>query len=319
MFGIEFHYFHETDSREKQGLRFIPCQGSLNQGQLERAIIYLKKSYDLLGARDFMDAVLRGDDRKDRVCLTFDDGLKSQAEIAWPVMESLGVTGFFFTCTSWMENRPLLLEVYHDFRFREYSTVSQFYGGFFEIMRKNAHLLSPEVFEQMRLFRHEDYLIHCPWHSYDDKLFRYTRDRLLTEEQYHLLMHILMSEKGYNPQEHLKDLWISGDQLCALQSAGNVIGLHSHTHPTTMTYMSYAQQFMEYAKNQNMLESVLGQRPDTVSYPCDACSAETEDIMHRLNVRLGFAAHVTAERNPLRISRRNHPLLVEEMSETGYF
>ena len=54
--------------------------------------------------------------KENEVCLTFDDGIKSQIDIALPVLEELKIKSFFFTYTSIFEGKPDNLEVFRYFR-----------------------------------------------------------------------------------------------------------------------------------------------------------------------------------------------------------
>jgi peptidoglycan/xylan/chitin deacetylase (PgdA/CDA1 family) len=53
----------------------------------------------------------RADDARLRVVLTFDDGYRDNAEIAWPILRSAGVSALFFPTTSFLDGEPLWWEL----------------------------------------------------------------------------------------------------------------------------------------------------------------------------------------------------------------
>ena len=75
--GIMFHHFH--------GKSHIKSQGSINQKQFNKILSVLKKKYNLLDANIFLDKCLSGLIKKKDICLTFDDGLKSQFDLVSPI------------------------------------------------------------------------------------------------------------------------------------------------------------------------------------------------------------------------------------------
>ena len=68
--------------------------------------------------------------KKRGICLTFDDGLKCQYEIALPILEDLNIKAFFFVFTKLHKDIGLTTEIIRCFRFRYYSDQSKFYSEF---------------------------------------------------------------------------------------------------------------------------------------------------------------------------------------------
>lgn len=306
MFAVEFHYFHDDTTHPR-------CQGSLSAADLERMLDHLQARYTLLNAADFLETALAGTGRPDQICLTFDDGVRSQLDVAVPVLEARGLTGMFFCYSSHFCQDISMLEVYHDFRFRCYETVEQFYADFFACLKNDPAVYNERIARGMEAFSYDEYLPHCPWHSYTDKLFRYTRDCLLTPQQYRLLMAQLMLRRGYDWKKRSADLWIDAQALRALEKKGHLIGLHSHTHPTNITALSREAQWLEYAENQRQLSQILNHPVTVAAYPCGKYHEGTLADMARLKVNLAFTAEMTDYADPLRMPRKNHPLVWAEM------
>ena len=307
MYGIEFHYFHD-------GSRHPVCQGSLDAKKFEKVIKYLDSNYELLGAKEFLKELPDNNRDEKKVCLTFDDGVRSQYDVAVPVMEKYGLTGFFFSYSSHFCGAPSLLEICHDFRFREYEHVDEFYAHFFDTLKVSG-IATGEMLERIRKFKYDDYLPGCPWHSFNDKLFRYTRDMLITKDEYRDVLERMMDQKGYDRETDHRELWMGKSQLKELSEMGHVIGLHSHSHPTNITDLGFRDQRDEYVRNFDCLKEILGYGPIAAAYPCGKYNDDSFTILKELGIEAAFSASGMGEPgNALAIQRINHPDIIRQMS-----
>ena len=59
-------------------------------------ICYLKENYNLVNADEFYYLVEKGKISENDCCVTFDDGIKSQFDIALPVLIKMNIQAFFF-------------------------------------------------------------------------------------------------------------------------------------------------------------------------------------------------------------------------------
>ncbi|HEX5477303.1 MAG TPA: polysaccharide deacetylase family protein [Burkholderiales bacterium] len=68
-------------------------------GALARALGYLKRNFRIVPLASLVQRMESGDDRLGRqLALTFDDGLRSNVEIAYPLLARLGLSATFFVC-----------------------------------------------------------------------------------------------------------------------------------------------------------------------------------------------------------------------------
>src|SRR5438034_6616280 len=70
-----------------------------------------------------LDELLKKNSRRARVALTFDDGLRSNVEVAYPILRKLGVSATFFVCPGLIERGDWLWN--HEARERLRSLVPQ--------------------------------------------------------------------------------------------------------------------------------------------------------------------------------------------------
>ena len=122
-FGIMFHHFH--------GHSYNKTQGSISAKQLHKIIHFLKKNYNLIDARDFLKKIINKNFEKRDVCLTFDDAIKSQVDIALPVLNREKIQAFFFLYSDVFEKNFNKLELFRDFRTTRYKKIDFFYEDFF--------------------------------------------------------------------------------------------------------------------------------------------------------------------------------------------
>jgi len=121
--GVMFHHFH--DSLHPAG------QGSISADELTRMIESIGPQR-ILPAREFLWRANRNQLPPDAICLTFDDNLHCQYDIARPVLDRFALTGFWFVYTSVLQGNVEPLEIYRHFRMTQFESVDAFYGAFFD-------------------------------------------------------------------------------------------------------------------------------------------------------------------------------------------
>ena len=103
-FGVMFHHF--------DSFHHPKSQGSISRNQIYKIIKFLKKSYNLNNANEFMDKLISKKIKQKDVCLTFDDSLKCQVDVALPVVNKEKIQAFFFLHSCAFSRKSNLLEVF---------------------------------------------------------------------------------------------------------------------------------------------------------------------------------------------------------------
>ncbi len=275
--GVIFHHF--------VGMGHPYIQGALTAEQFDQLLT-------AVGVHKFLDperwvaARMSGQLREDQHCLTFDDALQSQVDIALPVLESHGLKAFFFVYSSVLEGHLELFEVYRYFKNQFYGSIDSFYLDFYAEL---ARQLGAATFrDELASADAHGYLQQYSFYTEADRRFRFVRDRLLSTEQYGAVMASLMASRATSPAAIANNIWIGVPGLQRVQAGGHVIGLHSHTHPTNMVTMARDLQDVEYTRNMECLIKVLGYRPDTMAHASGSYNEDTLDILRSLGVKLGF-------------------------------
>ena len=268
---------------------------------------------NIIPAREWMDRALSGRLRAGELCLTFDDALRCQWDVAYPVIKSLGLDAFWFIYTSPLEGRLERLELYRYFRTICYPDIGDFYRAFDAAALAGPH--GAVVAAALERFDPAAYLKDFPFYTEADRRFRFVRDQTLGPYRYCKVMDRMMAESDFLTEGLAAKLWIDDSVVARLHAEGHVIGLHSHTHPTQLCRLDLAEQEREYRLNSEHLARVIGQVPTAMSHPCNSYNAGTLALLARLGLAFGFRANMamTAGYGPLEHPREDHANILNAM------
>lgn len=296
---IMLHYFH--------GEGHAKSQGSISANDL---IQYIDRNgiENLLNAEEWLYKFTNNRLTDVEYCLTFDDNLREQGDIALPVLKHYNKTAFWFVYSSPYFGIVEKLELYRYFRNTFYNSIEEFYADFFRFAKSGYY--HSEIEAGIMSFP-QDYLRIYSFYSLNDRIFRYLRDRVLGSEKYNELMDDLIKSKGLEISTIKQKLWLREEELCQLAEDGHYLGLHSHTHPTYMAGLSKETQLAEYRSNKEHLESLIGKQVVCMSHPCNSYNQDTLELLQSLGVKYGFRADSSL--NPysnLEIPRIDHADLI---------
>ena len=276
-------------------------------------LVWLEERYSLLNADEYQ---YKAENRRladTDICLSFDDALLCQYEIAFPLIRRRNLTAFFFIHSAPIKGEMNFLEIFRYFRTICYDDLQDFYSEFFEL----TDSLFPELIKwARRVYDPETYLEKFTFYTADDKWFRFLRDYVLGKEDYELLMFRLMQEKDFDVEESKTKLWMNEKQIKDLHSNGNVIGLHSYSHPTRIDMLGPTSQEREYKTNLEHLRDLTGEEITSMSHPCGRYNRDTLNVLTSLGVKVGFRSnmHMKNMVSLLEAPRENHANIYREMT-----
>jgi len=296
-----FHHFHDDDCH-------APSQGSISADQLRR-LIEDQGPERFLSPRDWVDRSIDGTLLPQDLCITFDDALRAQYDIARPVLKEFGITAFWFVYSSVFHGVPAQLEIYRHFRMTHFDAIDDFYDAFYEKASDLGHLSKIEL--KLKGFVADEYLTAHPYYSTSDRKFRFVRDEVLGDVNYNEIMDAMISSVGIDERSLMSLLWMDDTCLQDLHADGHIIGLHSYTHPTKLEYLPPDQQREEYTRNKAHLEGLLHEPVEAVAHPCNSYSNDTLKILEELGVKIGFRSNMREHSNgPLEMPREDHSNLI---------
>lgn len=307
MHAVMFHHFHDNK-------KFIATQGSISAEELKEIIRhYEAEGYQFLRAKDWYEKAVSDQLKVNQVALTFDDGLKCQSEIGAQILEELGLTGFFFVPSLRFEGKMEYLEVFREFAFSQFNQIEDFYNLFFKQLRLSKLGEQYQIKEKLNQINFEQYLQEFEFYTYEDRMYRYFRDIVLTEEEYKSQLLTMMRDCGYDINASFQKLYMSEEDLKCLTQKGHVIGLHSHSHYTNLASTSRKRQREEYFKNKEILERIVGKKIQVAAYPCNSYNQDTINIMKELGIKVAFRSNLKkGYLGLLEVPRQDHINIIKE-------
>ena len=311
--GIMFHHFHDDGIHTKG-------QGSIDKDDFYKMINFIGRN-NILDADIFFEKFKNNKLKENEVCLTFDDAIKCQIDIALPVLEKLKIKSFFFVYTSVFEDKPDNLEVFRYFRMNYFDDVDEFYNNFYKVLDKDLKNFFDNNNEKIQSKK-----IKFSHYSIEDVKFRLVRDIYLTKSQYEEIMFLMMKEKQFNFKEFYPKLFIDSNDLKKLDSLGHLVGLHSHNHPTLLEKLNYNEQKNEYEQCLTTISRILDKPKSEIKYmshPCGSYNKNTLEILKELGIELGFKQIMTIEpekgmkkinNSLLEIARQDHAEIFKRMN-----
>lgn len=283
--GLMFHHLH--DGRHPKG------QGSISQEDFEHVLRFVGVRR-ILDPHAWLERLEGGRLSDGDICITFDDSLLCQFEVALPVLEKYGLSAFWFVYSGVFEGQEVKFEVYRAFRSRSFPRIDDFYDVFFRKVfasesagRARAILDGPEIARMTRLF---------PILSPSDMRFRLIRDQVLSGPEYERVMDELMLEHDVSVAELAKNLWMCDDHLRYLTGRGHVVGLHSYSHPMVLGALPYEDQVDEYERNAAHIKRACGTDAIAMAHPANSYTDDTLAILSRLGIRCGFRSTMVPRR-----------------------
>jgi len=283
--GIMFHHFHDDGIHTKG-------QGSIDKDDFYKMINFIGRN-NILDADIFFEKFKNNKLKEKEVCLTFDDAIKCQIDVALPVLEELKIKSFFFVYTSMFEGKPDNLEIFRYFRMNYFNNVDEFYNSFYQVLDKDLKTFFEDNNDKIKATK-----IKFPHYSIEDIKFRLVRDIFLTKSHYEETMFLMLKEKQFNYKDFFKKLFFQKDDLIRLDSLGHLVGLHSHNHPTLLEKLNYDEQKDEYEKCLSSISNILDKPKNEIKYmshPCGSYNKDTFEILKELGIELGFKQIMTIE------------------------
>ncbi len=247
---------------------------------LERIVRYVARHFEVVPLAEIAREASRGAPVARKLALSFDDGLRNNVEIAYPILRKHGVPATFFVCPGLVERGAWLWN--HEARQR---------------LKRLALGARSEIAAELGCDGEVESLI-------------YRMKRLPLAQREAAEERIREATPGFSPtpeERHEFDV-ASWKELRSLDPQLVAIGSHTLTHPILPT-LAPAQAQAEIAESRRLLERKLAREVELFAYPNGDISASTLAF-----VRSSYRAAVTVEtgwvaspRDPFLLPRINVP------------
>ncbi len=282
-YGLMFHHFVGRD-------KHLAAQGAISLDAFEKIIDRFIDNFNVLRAEEWVYKAENNKLTEGEVCVTFDDGLRCQADVALPVLKRKGLTAFWFVQSGVLVGDVGVLEVFRRFRNEYFPSVVDFYRSFFSVAFGPD---SEKVIRQIKKKIPGEFLKDFEFYSEEDRVFRYVRDQVLEPQQYVDIMTSLIHSMKSDVKQLSQNLFVDKVLIKMLENEGHIFGLHSHSHPTCLAELPEKNQRMEYEKNYDILSEILMIPPFTMAHPCNSYNDETLKILRGLGIRIGFRSNMS--------------------------
>ena len=294
LLAVNFHYVADAPARTPRAIFPVTPEGLAAQLEtIGRHVEFVSRD-DLLGAVD------AGRPLPDRGCvITFDDGLRCHAEQALPVLERLGVPAIFF-----VSGRPLVerraLHVHRVHHLREHLEPADFAAL---LERHLAAVAAP-----VRPFTPEHAQAMYRYDSAADAHTKYLLNVALDREAGERVVEAMFAEAGPPEEAFVDALYLSADQVRALEHEHAALGAHGFDHHP-FAALDPGVKVRDMQRSADALREVTGVAPAAISYPYGSAAAVTSRVGEaaaRLGFRVGFSMERALNRSlrePLLLAR----------------
>jgi len=245
--------------------------------------------------------------------LTFDDGLKDQAQYVTPILERRGIRGtFFVTGQAMAEYRLICGHMVHLLLGRlgterffaevtKYLDTKHASGGWVAALDEPAavSLYPYERPERARL----KYLLHM----------------VLPGEVRRETLTALFEAHVGSPRRWAKEWYLSWDELSEMQHAGHTLGGHGYSHEP-LNRLSEREQRADLARSAAVLNEGLGRDIRPVSYPFGRCDKHTAVVSREVGFAHGFTteeAMIDGSSQPFALPRVDTIHVEQELQAAG--
>ena len=304
--GLMFHHFH--------GAGHSAVDGSISGEDFAGIIDYVGRD-NILDAKLWYERYLANDLSGVECCITFDDNLRCQYDVALPVLDNYGLTAMWFICSAPLGGQIIQVEKYRYYQTVCFPNSAAFHAHFFARLADSR--FAGLYRDGMSEFDPNTYLAQYSFYSDSDRAYRFVRDKVLKQERYCAFMDELVAESGLDDDQLISRLWMDRTAVRRLAAEGHVIGLHSHSHPTALVDVPVADQRREYETNKNLLEEIIDFPVTTVAHPNNSYDDDTLVLLEELGVTLGFCSNMDAARfaSPMQVPRQDHAHIVNAMKQ----
>ncbi|MGL6120263.1 MAG: polysaccharide deacetylase family protein [Fusobacteriaceae bacterium] len=280
---IMYHYV-----RDKKNSRY-PNMKCLDIEVFEEQICYLIKNFNIISMDELICSVERDVKLKNSVLLTFDDGYSDIYTNVLPIFLKYNIKGAFYIPTSIFEGTVLDVNKIHYILSVEEDTkkILKDLFEYIEKFRSEYNLLSDEDYCKKDMIAS----------SLDNAEIIFIK-RMLQMELPVKLRKIIVDKlfsKYVNVEERIvnNELYVSKNQILAMQKLGMHIGCHGYDHEWLGTKKIVDQEFQIKKGLKDLIDIGIPMNNWTISYPSGSYNSDTIKILEKEGCKLGVLSSET--------------------------
>ena len=102
--------------------------------------------------------------------------------------------------------------------------------------------------------------------------------------------------KNFDFKKEIKNIFLSKKEIKKLSKNGQIIGLHSHSHPTKISLLNKKDQYNEYMTNKKILEKIIKKKITVSSHPSGDYNIQTLRILKKIIIKLSFRSNIQIDK-----------------------
>lgn len=298
--AVNYHYIRASFDAPYPSIFGVTPDAFIGQ------IDVLSRHGEFLGQEDIIE-ILDGDRPMPGLgwVITFDDGLREQYEIAWPILRQKGVPAIFYVNTKPV-GECFITTTHKIHILRAYTSPEKVLAMLRDALAQEGMPFSlPSGDKAKSAYRYD---------TEQDAMLKYFLNHMLSEEQQGLIVGKIFHDLGFDDQGRRNPLYMDRDRVCELADAG-CLGCHGHAHrPLGLLAEHEARSDVEQSMDQ--LQAWTGRVARSFSYPFgfkQACSVSVAEHARRKGARFAF----TMERAGNRVI--DAPMFMARFSSSDLF
>ena len=270
-----FHRFHKNGKKGDGA-------GSLNQHEFEKILKFIGLK-NIISPSKWIEKIKNKSFKKNDICITLDDGLKSQYKFALPILEKYNLKAFWFVFSSVFRKDIDVNELYNQVIHKRFKNQKKFQSIFLKKLDLNKNIFKSKNYLQ---FKNQNKKLFS-FFSEEDIKYRYIRNHYLTRKKFEKIMNNLLNLKKRDFIK-AKSLWMNVNDLKKINTFGHTIGMHSDSHNLNFKSLSPQKQKTEYVKNYRFIKKITKKKPISMSHPLNSYNKQTLKILKKMRIVCGF-------------------------------
>ncbi len=272
---VMYHYIREYDKN-------FPKLKFLNKKKFIKQLNFFEKKFKIINYDDWQNIEKKNYNfKKDKILLTFDDGLREHYSFVYKELKKRNLTGLFFIPSKIFEKKDPFINPHKIHILTSKVPINKLFKQF-EIIGK--HL---DYNYKKKLFNHS-------YISHDDankvKSFKRILNYNLNIDQSNKILNKLIKINKIN----LKNInfYLSKKNLKEMVKNKMIIGTHTHSHPV-LSSLSQKKQSGEIKKSIKILSNIIKRKINLISYPYgikNTFNLNTFKILKKNKFKYGFTA-----------------------------
>lgn len=275
MKAIMYHYVQRFNKLNPY-LRFLDIKNFCKQ------LDYFEQNFGFVRREDWIGFLKNGtiEKSKNKILLTFDDGLKCHYKYVFPELQKRGLFGFFYIPTLPFQ-RNKILDVH-----KIHLLCGSFQG--IEVYRELIKLVNNEMIPD----RKREEFSKTTYKSQKNYKFVIEIKRILNYFIDYKFRENLIDNlaKNLNYQFNLENFYLSKDNIKEMDKAGHIIGSHTVNH-FVMSKISRDQQLNEIKQSFSFINSIISNNQKSYCHPYGgfySFNNDTVDLLNEENVKYSF-------------------------------